>query len=205
MPTLTIVIGGNGAGKTTWCGRHRRELPDRFYNADSIAEGFGGWDSPRAQHAARQLVDNLVRGHLASDENFGFESTYSGSSRPGFVTEAKRLGYGTHAILIGTEDPAINAARVAARVAAGTGHQVPRSEVHRRWRAAQDNLVRTAAAIDVIDLLDSTGPATRLITRMRGGRTADPATPTPAWAAGLAVRLEKAYADSVGITPERRG
>ena len=205
MPTLTIVIGGNGAGKTTWCGRHRRWLPERFYNADSIAEGFGGWDSPRAQHAARQLVGNLVRGHLASDDDFGFESTYSGNSRPGFVTEAKRLGYRTHAILIGTEDPAINAARVAARVASATGHHVPRPEIHRRWKAAQDNLVRTATAIDFVDLLDSTGPATRLITRIRGGRAADPATPTPAWAARLATRIEEACAGGLATTSKAPG
>ena len=123
MPTLTIAIGGNGAGKTTWCRRHRHELPNHFYNADTIAEGLGDWNSPRAQREARQLVDNRVRGHLAN-EDLGFESTYSGNSRPGIATEAKRLGYRTHAILIGTEDASINAARVAA----GTGHQVLRSE-----------------------------------------------------------------------------
>ncbi len=191
MPKLTIVIGGNGAGKTTWCRRHRHELPEHFYNADSIAEGFGDWNSPNAQREARQLVDNRIHGHLANDDDFGFESTYSGNSRPGMVTEAKRLGYRTHAILIGTESAAINAERVAARVATATGHHVPRSEVERRWKASQDNLVNTAAAIDVIDLIDSTGPRMRRITRIREGGTTNPATPTPEWATKLTSRIGK--------------
>ena len=41
MPQLTIVIGANGAGKSTWCRRHRDRLPEHFYNADSIAEDLG--------------------------------------------------------------------------------------------------------------------------------------------------------------------
>ena len=107
MPKLTIVIGGNGAGKTTWCRRHRDRLPGRFYNADSIAEGIGDWNSARAQAEARRLVDDRIRHHLGKGDDFGFESTYSGSSRPDVVVEAKRLGYRTHAILIGTESAGV--------------------------------------------------------------------------------------------------
>lgn len=40
-PRLTVVIGANGAGKTTWSRKHRETLPKPFYNADSIAEGLG--------------------------------------------------------------------------------------------------------------------------------------------------------------------
>ena len=190
MPKLTIVIGGNGAGKTTGFRRHRDQLPDHFYNADSIAEGFGDWNSPRAQAEARQLVDNRMRGHLANDEDFGFESTYSGSLRPHVVTEAKRLGYQTRAILIVTESAAINAARVAA----GTGHHAPRAEVERRWKASQDNLVRTTPAIDVVDLVDNTGPKARLITCIRDGQPTSPAKPTPEWATKIASRVADACA-----------
>ena len=112
MATLTIVIGGNGAGKTTWCRQHRDELPEHFYNADSIAEGLGDWNSGTAQEAARKIVDERIRRHLTNHEDFGFESTYSGESRPHVIIEAKRLGYGTRAILIATESPTINIERV---------------------------------------------------------------------------------------------
>ena len=36
IPELTIVIGGNGAGKTTWCKQQPHELPEAFYNPDAI-------------------------------------------------------------------------------------------------------------------------------------------------------------------------
>ena len=143
MATLTIVIGGNGAGKTTWCRQHRDELPEHFYNADSIAEGLGDWNSGTAQEAARKIVDERIRRHLTNHEDFGFESTYSGESRPHVIIEAKRLGYGTRAILIATGKPDDQHRTCYARVAAGTGHHVPTNEIHRRWRASQENVVRT--------------------------------------------------------------
>lgn len=182
MATLTIEIGGNGAGKTTWCRQHRDELPEKFYNADSIAEGLGGWNSRTGQQDARRLVDERIREHLTKREDFGFESTYSGKSRPHVVIEAKRLGYETRAILIATETPAINVERVAARVAAGTGHYVPRNEIHRRWTASKENLVRTASAIDIVDLVDNSGAKGRLIARIDRERATTPAEPTPEWA-----------------------
>ena len=44
-PKLVVVIGANGAGKTTWGGHHRERLPLRFYNADVIAAGLGDANS----------------------------------------------------------------------------------------------------------------------------------------------------------------
>jgi len=147
-PKLIIVIGANGAGKTTWCRRHGDQLPEHFYNADAIADGLGDWNSPANQRAARKLVDDRIERHLARNENFGFESTYSGRSGPAIVERARALGYRTTAILIGTQRPEINIQRVAARVATRTGHDVPRSEVRRRWTGCPENVVRTAQAIE---------------------------------------------------------
>ena len=44
-PRLTIVLGTNGAGKSTWCSEHEDELPTAFYDADSIANGLGDWNT----------------------------------------------------------------------------------------------------------------------------------------------------------------
>ena len=48
MARLTIVIGANGAGKSTWARSHRRELPADFHDTDSIAQGLGSHDSDGA-------------------------------------------------------------------------------------------------------------------------------------------------------------
>ena len=144
-PRFVIVIGANGAGKSTWCRAHPEELPSNFYDADSIAQGLGSYNDPALQLEARALVDERIDRHLERNESFGFESTYSGASRPRIARHAHELGYATYAIFVGTRDPSINIDRVAARVRARTGHHVPESEIQRRWTAAQNNLIKTAS------------------------------------------------------------
>ena len=80
-PRLTVVIGANGAGKTTWARRHREALPKPFYNADSIAEGLGDANDAALQRTARKLVDERIERDLDEGNTFGFEITYSGRSR----------------------------------------------------------------------------------------------------------------------------
>lgn len=67
-PSLVVVIGANGAGKTTWARRHRHRLPLSFYNADSIAEGLGDANSPEQQtRAAEPGIVGLARRHHVFD------------------------------------------------------------------------------------------------------------------------------------------
>ena len=108
MPKLTIVVGANGAGKSTWSERHREELPTDFYNADSIARGLGDWNSARKQREARELVDRAIEEQLATRGDFGFESTYSSRSRPSIVRRSKAFGYEVSAVFVGTSAPAIS-------------------------------------------------------------------------------------------------
>ena len=193
MPKLTIVIGANGAGKSTWCDEHRtKRLPTDFYNADSIAQGLGSWNSPRKQRAARELVDRNIETHLTERSDFGFESTYSGSSRPGIVRRAKEAGYTVEAIFVGTTRPEINVKRIATRVATRTGHDVPKQEVHRRWKAAQENLAATAKYIDEIEILDNSGRKRRSVVRITNNQITERENRVPGWAAQLAGRVTEA-------------
>ena len=56
-PEFVVVIGANGAGKTTWVRMNRDILPKPFYNADSIAEGLGDPNDAELQRRARRIVD----------------------------------------------------------------------------------------------------------------------------------------------------
>lgn len=64
-PQLTIVIGANGSGKTTWAQQSRAFLPKPFYNADSIAEGLGDPNNTTLQEHARRIVDQAIEDDLA--------------------------------------------------------------------------------------------------------------------------------------------
>ena len=200
MPKLIIVIGANGAGKTTWCRRHGDQLPEHFYNADALADGLGGWNSPTNQHAARELVDSRIEAHLARNEDFGFESTCSGRSRPAIIECARALGYRTTAIFLGTRRPEINIERVAARVATRTGHDVPPAEIRRRWTASPANVVRTAHAIDCIQMLDNSGPTMRTVIRIEKGEETTRAATTPEWARKLTERIQAAGARTAPVS-----
>ena len=189
MPTLTIVIGGNGAGKSTWCSANRERLPDHFYDADSIARGLGGWNNADRQRDARKLVDVAIQDHLKRMESFGFESTYSGESRPNIVENAAARGYEVHAIFVGTRRPGINIERVRKRVAARTGHDVPVEEITRRWTAAQENLVATAGYMTTIELLDNSRRIRQVGLMMARNTTARVTEPAPEWARSLMARI----------------
>lgn len=161
-PRLLIVIGANGAGKTTWTRDHRDGLPKPFYNADSIAEGLGDPNSTKLQAAARGIVDDAIDSDLRAHRSFGFESTYSGTSRPAVVRRAKALGYVVEAVFIGTSHHDINISRVQQRVQQG-GHDVPTAEITRRWNAAQDNLRKTLDCFNTITILDNSAHEPTLV------------------------------------------
>ena len=191
IPKLTIVIGGNGAGKTTWCRQHPYELPEAFYNPDAIAQDLGDWNDAGNQRQAGRIVNAAIRRHLEQREDFGFESTYSGRSRPRIVRTAASNGYEVRAVFIGTTGPEINVERVRQRVRSGTGHDVPLPEITRRWSAAQKNLAETAASFGAIDVLDNSHGTTRHVASVTQGGIRLPATPTPAWARAMVPQIEQ--------------
>ena len=164
--------------------------PRDFYDADSLAAGLGDWNSPAKQREARELVDRAIQEHLGRGESFGFESTYSGRSRPRLVERAKADGYAVRAVFVGTRRPEINVYRVRSRVANNTGHDVTETEIRRRWTAAQDNLVRTAQALAQIDLLDNSDRRIRQVVRIEERRVLEMRTPTPLWVSELTRRIE---------------
>lgn len=191
---LVVVIGANGVGKSTWCRAHRNELPVNFYDADSIAQGLGSYDDQVLQREARAIVDARIKRHVERGESFGFESTYSGNSRPRIVERAAEQGYETYAVFVGTDDPEVNVERVQARVATRTGHDVPESEIRRRWQAAQENLLRTAHLFDRIWIIDNSGQQAMTVADFVGrgkDQTLErvPDDELPPWASSLTQRI----------------
>ena len=189
MPKLTIVIGANGAGKSTWCSSERKHLPKHFYNADSIARGLGDWNDADLQQDARDVVDGKIESHLERREDFGFESTYSGKSRPSIVKRAAESGYEVATIFIGTTNHKINIERVEKRVSDGTGHKVQKSEIVRRWTVAQDNLAATARHMTSIELLDNSSKSCRQVGMLTRDSTRTWGNDRPNWATKLTEKI----------------
>lgn len=189
MPDLVMVMGANGAGKTTWAREHRAALPEDFYEADSVAQGLGSYDNPRLSREARRLIDHRIGAHLQEETTFGLETTYSGTTRPRLVEDAADRGYRIHVVFLGTHTFEINVDRVKARVRRKIGHAIENDELLRRWSACQRNLQATAARMENIYILDNSGAAPTLVASVHEGSEPRYTTTEVPWARRLAERI----------------
>ena len=188
-PELVLVVGANGAGKSTYCRYFHERLPDPFFDADQIAQELGDYNDRQLQRRAALIVARGVSGCLREKRSFGMETTYSGNSRPKLVRKTRDHGYRTQAIFIGTNSPRINVSRVRRRVADRVGHDVADSEIHRRWIACQDNLVRTANFFEHIRLLDNSNDRWIEAGELVAGRVVRLAPKGLSWAENLLSRI----------------
>ena len=150
-PTLCIVAGPNGSGKTTTTDPllNNEWAADSLYiNPDNIAqEVFGDWNSPEAvlkaaEEATRQRYDYLEQGR-----DFVFETVFSSAEKLEFLRKAKEAGFFIRLFYVCTSDPAINVVRITQRYING-GHEVPISKIISRY---YKSLVNAAKAITFVD------------------------------------------------------
>src|SRR5262249_42002745 len=95
MPTLYIIAGPNGVGKTTFANRY---LPDEarqleFVNADLIAKGLSPFDPDSVSIEAGKIALKRIRELIASKIGFTWETTMSGRTAVGWLREARDAGY----------------------------------------------------------------------------------------------------------------
>ncbi len=72
--------------------------------------------------------------------SFSFETVMSSPDKVALLEKAQSLGYRTYLYYIATDDPAINVARVRARVRLG-GHDVPEEKIRTRYGRSLDLLL----------------------------------------------------------------
>ena len=141
-PTIYIIAGCNGAGKTTFAGVF---LPQeikclRFLNADEIARGLSPFAPAQSAIKAGRILLEEVAASLARKETFALESTLSGKTYIKIFRRALSLGYEIelHYLMLKTPEQAI--ARVRRRVRKG-GHDVPVEDIKRRFMRSREHLV----------------------------------------------------------------
>ena len=157
-PVLLVIAGPNGSGKTTVTVRLRRERWSEgveYINPDDIAqERFGGWNEPRAVIAAAEWAAKRREALLAERAGLAFETVLSVSDKIQFVARAVEAGYFVRVFFVGTSDPTINAARVAARVMNG-GHVVPIDKIISRYARSMANLQALFGLADCVYIYDN--------------------------------------------------
>lgn len=187
-PTLLVIAGPNGSGKTTVTVRLRAERWSHgveYLNPDDVArERFGDWNSPTATLDAARWVTARRDELLALGEGIAFETVFSTREKVEFIARAKARGYFVRVFFIGTADPRINAARVAGRVMEG-GHTVPIEKIVTRYVGSMANLSAAIHLADRVYIFDNSvdGAEARLCARTYEATLRKVYGPLPEWVA----------------------
>ena len=157
-PLLLVVAGANGAGKTTFIRTqiNFKEITEEAYVCpDLIAEEIRRENPELSEEEiyrrAMPLAEELRYRKLEKGEDIVLETVFSSGEKLLFLEKALERGYEVNMVYIATEDPRINAGRVARRVALG-GHPVPPDKIYSRYMRSIENLI-TAHREGLLDRL----------------------------------------------------
>ena len=159
MPTLYIIAGPNGVGKTTFADSY---LPDEarqveFVNADLIARGLSPYDPDSVTVDAGRIALKRIRELIAQRKGFTWETTMSGRSAAYFLW---------------VPDPEILIRRIRQRVAEG-GHDIAEALSKRRFLKTIQNFFGIYRhLVDDWKLYENDLPAPRLLAVQKGSRLA---------------------------------
>ncbi|MET0379537.1 MAG: zeta toxin family protein [Spongiibacteraceae bacterium] len=185
-PQLWLLLGGNGAGKTTFYNLMLAPRGVLFVNADRIAKELSPTDPENASYAAARTADVLREELLRERVSFCFETVFSHPSKIDFVGAAKAAGYEIILVYIHLLSDQLNIARVQQRISEG-GHAVPHEKIIERIPRTLANVKNVLPLADRVELLDNSSrdDPYRRMASVQNGHVKTLADPLPAWAAML--------------------
>ncbi len=119
-----------------------------YINPDVIAQKeFGGWNSPEAFIKAANRAKEIREECLSSLTSLAFETVFSTQEKVEFLERAKAAGFFIRLFFVCTNEPSINAQRVALRVMEG-GHDVPIPKIISRYYRSIANCVEIMTKVN---------------------------------------------------------
>ena len=186
-PKLLIVAGPNGSGKTSVTHKilkHEWIEGCEYINPDNIARDiFGDWNSPDAVMKAVRHAADVREECIVNGRSLIFETVLSAPDKLSFIQQAKQKGYFIRLFFIGTNNPQINAARIAYRVMTG-GHDVPISKIVSRYYKSIANCSLLVPVVDRLYVYDNSvnDVFPQLLFRTSNGKLIKQYAPMHEWA-----------------------
>ncbi len=182
MKQLWMLVGGNGAGKSTFYDLALRPQGMPFINADNIARELFP-EAPEANsYLASQVAEQMRYQQLEEGNSFCFETVFSHPSKVDFIAQAKSRGYRIVLVVILVESAQLNIARVFQRAEEG-GHGVPPDKITARIPRMLAHVNAAIPLCDEVRILDNSRldqPFRPLISYRQGVRT-EHVKPLPTW------------------------
>jgi len=180
LPTLTVIAGPNGCGKSTLTRSVDFAGRDRLLDPDAIARRLNPLNPHAAAIDAAREVLQRTTDYLNRDVSFSVETTLSSHGRVDLIRKAKSRGYQVHLVFMGLDSPERCITRIRNRTALG-GHFVPDADVRRRYKRSVANAAKALRSADIAYFYDNSGDSPRLILVAEAGVLAWHAQPLPKW------------------------
>ena len=179
---FTLIAGANGAGKSTLTSGNLETFsafplldPDTFRRPLNLA-------SAASPIAAGREVLRLAKKYLEQGQSFTIETTLAGKNYLEMMRRARILGFEIVLVYIGTENVEINLSRIAQRVLRG-GHNVPETDVRRRYGRSLQNLPVAVRLADHALLFDNSTEQGYQLVAVLSSSVVEWFEPLPRWAA----------------------
>ena len=172
MPTLYVIAGPNGVGKTTFADRYLpqtiREL--EFVNADLIARGISPYAPDAVVMEAGRMAITRIRHLIAERSSFTWETTMSGRTAVGWLKSAKESGYQIKCYFLWVRNVQTTLDRIQQRVVEG-GHNIEPDVSKRRFYKTLQNFFSVYRSVFTSwKLMANEGNGVRLIALEKDGR-----------------------------------
>jgi predicted ABC-type ATPase len=208
-PTIHVLAGTNGAGKSSIAGAGFRQAGADYFNPDEAARRIVAANpelTPEqangiAWHEGKRLLECAIEKKL----NWTFETTLGGNTIAALLRRAAETGHDVRVWYAGLSSPELHIARVRARVAKG-GHDIPESKIRERYDLSRANLIDLLPWLTSLRLYDNSeegdpateGPRPKLILSLDEGRIVQdlPESEVPRWAQPVVTAARKAFSAS---------
>lgn len=199
-PTIHVLAGTNGAGKSSVGGAAFRQDGADYFNPDETARRVVAANpgitleqaNSIAWHEGKRLLECAIEKKL----DLAFETTLGGNTITALLQRAAETGLDVRVWYVGLSSPELHIARVRARVAKG-GHDIPESKIRERYHRSRANLVHLLPWLTSLRLYDNSeegdpateGPRPKLILRLDEGRIVQvlPMSEVPQWAKPIVI------------------
>lgn len=157
-PTLYVLAGVNGSGKSSIGGAAIQQQGIEYYNPDTAARELLKLHPNMTQAISNghawSLGKELLEKAIAEQQTYAFETTLGGNTITRLLIEAAKAGIKMKIWYAGLESVERNLARVKARVQQG-GHDIPEADIRKRWDSSRRNLLRLLPHLESLRLYDN--------------------------------------------------